>query len=310
MGHDKTKPKSMKNMLLVLFGFILLISPLPATAQQYGDFTFYVYPDGFALYIAINGYLGYGGSVDIPDTIYGLPVGRIEDLVFDGYAVTSVTIPASVGYIGYQAFSDCSSLIAITVSPANQWYNSADGVLFDKYRTTLIQCPGGKAGSYSVPSGVASIGDYAFAGCVRLTSIVIPGSVADLGSAAFAGCSSLKRVFFKGGAPSVDPTGFDGANTNTTVYYLPGTIGWGATFAGRPAVLWNPLMQTSGVGSAGFGLNITGTADIPIVIEAATSLANTTWVALQSLNLTNGAFFFSDPNWTNYPTRFYRIRSP
>src|SRR5262249_7477386 len=163
------------------------------------------------------------------------------------YAVTSVTIPASVRYIGYQAFSDCFSLIAITVSPANQWYNSTDGVLFDKYRTTLIQFPGGKGGSYSVPSGVASIGDYAFAGCVRLTSIVIPSSVTDLGSGAFADCSSVQRVFFKGDAPFVVPTGFDGA-TNATAYYLPGTTGWGATFAGRPAVLWNPLMQSSGVG--------------------------------------------------------------
>ena len=26
--------------------------------------------------------------------------------------------------------------------------------------------------------------------------------------------------------------------------------------------------------------------------------------------LTNGAFHFSDPTWTNYPARNYRIRSP
>ena len=39
-------------------------------------------------------------------------------------------------------------------------------------------------------------------------------------------------------------------------------------------------------------------------------LANANWVPLQSLNLTNGAFYFSDPNWTNYPARNYRIRSP
>ena len=102
---------------------------------------------------------------------------------------------------------------------------------------------------------------------------------------------------------------FLGAN-NATVYYLPGTGGWGATFADRPAVLWNPLMQTSGVGPAGFGFNITGTTDIPIVVEACTNLAIANWVPLQSLNLTNGAFYFSDPNWTNYPARLYRIRSP
>jgi hypothetical protein len=125
----------------------------------------------------------------------------------------------------------------------------------------------------------------------------------------FANCFNLNEVFFKGSAPTSDSSAFYDA-TNAIVYYLPDTTGWGATFDGRPAVLWNPLMQSSGVGPGGFGFNITGTADIPIVIEAATNLANATWVPLQSLNLTNGAFYFSDPNWTNYPARFYRIRSP
>jgi hypothetical protein len=300
----------MKNNPLALLGFLLLTAPLAATAQQYGEFTYYVYPDGFGLYIAINGYLGSGGIVDIPDTIYGMPVARIEDLVFDGYAVTSVTIPASVRYIGYQAFSDCSSLIAITVSPANQWYNSTDGVLFDKYRTTLIQFPGGKGGSYSVPSSVASIGDYAFAGCVRLTSVIIPDSVTTIGDYAFGYCTDLKRVFVEGNAPGAGGDYVFSGTGNATVYYLPGSTGWGAAFEGRPAVLWNPLMQPSSVGPAGFGFNITGTADIPVVIEAATNLGSANWVPLQSLNLTNGAFYFSDPNWANYPARFYRIRSP
>ena len=123
----------------------------------------------------------------------------------------------------------------------------------------------------------------------------------------------LQGVFFKGNAPGADSSVFYG-DTNATVYYLPGTTGWGATFAGRPTRLWNPLMQSSGpgfgVGPAGFGFNITGTADIPIVVEACTNLAYAAWVPLQSLNLTNGAFYFSDPNWTNYPARNYRIRSP
>jgi hypothetical protein len=98
---------------------------------------------------------------------------------------------------------------------------------------------------------------------------------------------------------------------NAIVYYLPGTTGWGATFDDRPARLWNPLIQTSGpgfgIGPAGFGFNITGTTNIPIVVEATTNLANGPWVPLQSLN---GVFYFSDPNWTNYAARNYRIRSP
>ena len=103
-------------------------------------------------------------------------------------------------------------------------------------------------------------------------------------------------------------------DSNVIVYYLPGTTGWGPTFGGRPAVLWNPLVQTGeasfGVRTNRFGFTITGTPNIPIVVEAATNLANANWVPLRSLNLTNGAFYFSDPNWTNYPGRFYRLRAP
>jgi hypothetical protein len=59
-----------------------------------------------------------------------------------------------------------------------------------------------------------------------------------------------------------------------------------------------------------FGFTITGTANIPLVIEACTNLASATWVSLQSCTLTNGSLYFSDPDWTNCAARFYRIRSP
>ena len=41
----------------------------------------------------------------------------------------------------------------------NPVYTSVDGVLFNKSQTTLIQCPAGKAGSYTIPNSVTSIGD-------------------------------------------------------------------------------------------------------------------------------------------------------
>jgi hypothetical protein len=65
-----------------------------------------------------------------------------------------------------------------------------------------------------------------------------------------------------------------------------------------------------GVRQNRFGLNITGTADIPLLVEATTNLAAQSWVPLQSCTLTNGLIYFSDAQWTNYPSRVYRIRSP
>jgi len=232
--------------------------------------------------------------------------------------LAGVTIPNSVTRIGDYAFASCLSLTNVTipgsVTNIGQGTFAATGLAGVTILTGVTSI--GNAAFWdctnltgvTIARSVTSIGDYAFQFCTSLTNITIPGSVTNIGNYAFSYCYGLQGVFFKGNAPSAGGFVFDA--TSGTVYYLPGTTGWGATFAGAPTRLWNPLMQSSGIGPAGFGFNITGTADIPIVIEAAANLAGSNWVPLQTLSLTNGAIYFSDPNWTNYPARFYRIRSP
>jgi hypothetical protein len=108
------------------------------------------------------------------------------------------------------------------------------------------------------------------------------------------------------------------ADNQPTVYYLPGTTGWSSSWPSEvplvPTVMWNPLIQASGT-SFGmkdnqFGFNITGTSNIPIVVEACANLASPVWAPLQSLRLTNGLVYFSDAQWTNYSARYYRISAP
>jgi hypothetical protein len=98
------------------------------------------------------------------------------------------------------------------------------------------------------------------------------------------------------------------------VYYLPNTTGWGATLAGRPAVLWNPEIKTSdanfGVQTNGFGFTMTGTAKIPIVVEACSDLVNPMWIPLQNIKLTSASYSFRDLDWLNHSNRFYRINTP
>jgi tetratricopeptide (TPR) repeat protein len=77
-----------------------------------------------------------------------------------------------------------------------------------------------------------------------------------------------------------------GNDNNATVYYLLGTTGWDVTFAGRPTVLWNLLIQASGPGfgvrTSPFGVNVTGRPNIPIVVEASRNLASASWTAPQT----------------------------
>jgi hypothetical protein len=168
--------------------------------------------------------------------------------------------------------------------------------------------------SVTMPTGVTNIGDYAFNYCSSLTSVTIGINVTSIGWQAFYDCYSLNAVYFKGNAPGLAGNDAFLGTYNVTVYYLPGTTGWGPSFGGRPAVLWNPSIQTTnasfGVRTNRFGFSITGTANIPIVVEASVDLATASWTPLQTCTLTNGSIYFSDPQWTNYPARFYRLRSP
>jgi hypothetical protein len=94
--------------------------------------------------------------------------------------------------------------------------------------------------SVAIPESVTNIGDNAFGHCANLTNMTIPNSVTNTGRSAFWGCVSLRSVYFLGNAPSGDSTVF--ARDNATVFYLPGTTGWGPTFGGAPTALGTPLL--------------------------------------------------------------------
>lgn len=430
----------MPQRLLIL----LLLCMLPAAVQAQ-DFQFTT-NDGS---ITITRYTGTNTTVEIPATIDALPVtvigasafSRATNLVsvaipnsittigqsafYGCAALTTFTIPNSVTNIGRAPLFGCSNLTAILVDPGNPSYCDADGVLFNIDQTTLIQCPGARAGSYAMPNSVTrvevaaffecfrltnitigasvtNLGDSAFRECTNLASLSIPDSVTTIGWGTFIGCTGLRDVAIGNGLLAIAENAFRGCRslidltigtnvtlidhfafaecanltrvaipnnvtnigikafyrctslTNVTVgnrviliensfcectqlkaaffkgdaprcwsgfesspaalYYLPGTTGWGPTLGGSPTALWNPHIQTSapnfGVGPSGFGFTITGTTNIPIVVEASPDLTTGAYVPLQNCRLTNGSLHFTDPDPITHPARFYRIRSP
>lgn len=122
-------------------------------------------------------------------------VGYIPPLTFYGCSsVTGITIPVSVNSIGHSAFTGCSSLQRIDVEPDNPFYRSIDGVLYNAELSELVACPGGKTGSYALPSEVTCIDEGAFCGCGSLTEIIIGDNVTEIEFAAFTGCTSLQTI--------------------------------------------------------------------------------------------------------------------
>lgn len=124
--------------------------------------------------------IGYGAfwectalkSVEIPDR-----VTSIEINAFYGSGLESVYIPASVEEIEQYAFSDCSHLEKITVSPESKYYaNDRNGVLFTKDMRTLVTVPFGSTFTeYTVPDGVYELLSYSIVGNIEVVNI--PASV-------------------------------------------------------------------------------------------------------------------------------------
>ena len=158
-------------------------------------------------------------SVTIPDSVTSIG----EQAFSYCKSLTSVTIPDSVTSIGDGAFASCTSLTGIWVAEGNSHYSSdASGVLFNKDKTTLVQCPGTLA-ACMIPDSVTSIVGYAFDGCASLTSVTIPDSVTSIGLSAFEGCKSLTSVTIPDSVTSIGESAF-GACISLTSVTIPDSV--------------------------------------------------------------------------------------
>jgi hypothetical protein len=114
----------------------------------------------------------------------------------------------------------------------------------------------GMGGEVTIPEAieglpVTSIADFAFFGA-DLFRVTVPPHVTHIGASAFDWCFGLTSVYFKGNAPHAG-SGVFGSDYDVTVYYMPDTMGWGETFAERPAALYLPFDYVSD----GYGITIT-----------------------------------------------------
>lgn len=131
--------------------------------------------------------------------------------------ILSVSIPSSVTEIGVRAFGSCTGLESINVDESNEVFASIDGVLYTKDIKTLIQCPGGKAGVFSIPEGVTEIGEEAFRVCGDIVSVIIPEGVTSIGNWAFQDCKSLISVTIPDGVVEIGNGAFYGCGSLLSV---------------------------------------------------------------------------------------------
>ena len=132
----------------------------------------------------------------------------ICDEAFFRSSLQEIVIPKNVTSIGNYAFCYCCYEIKIpasvreiignpfvgihTIKNDSPYFKVVDGVLYDAEMTTLRAFLSEQT-EFTIPSGVTSIGNEAFA-CCSLQKIVIPQGVTSIGDYAFDNCGSLKEI--------------------------------------------------------------------------------------------------------------------
>jgi hypothetical protein len=127
------------------------------------------------------------------------------------------------------------------------------------------------------------------------------------------GGSESKEWWWARGVGQIKSAGASGSGSSLNVelveYSVPSA---NPNVAVQSQALPMPAAQidTASIGLAGgqFTFNYTGVVGKTVVIEASANLKD--WQPVQTNVLTDtGTTYFSDPQWTNYPGRFYRVRT-
>ena len=162
-----------------------------------------------------------------------------NSLTYIGYAfsycgITEITIPDSVTYVADHLFSFCDDLKAIygKFASTDNRCLVVDGVLNSFAPSGLT--------SYSIPSGITTIGNYAFYDCKNLTSVTIPSSVTAIGHSAF-GYTSLSAVTIPSNLQSIGEDAF--RYCNITTINIPSSV---TTIEGNPFAYCTKLATFSG----------------------------------------------------------------
>jgi hypothetical protein len=194
---------------------------------------------------------------------------------FPGGKTNNYTIANSATTIGVSAFEYCTGLISVTIG---------NGVT-DIQDHAFYLCE--NLTSVSIGNSVTNIGPGAFYNCSSLATIAFPDSIRNIGDEAFVYCSALTSVVFNGDAPILGGANAFDTGNNITVYYLPGTSGWGPMFGGHPTAPW--LLQHPLITVQPFGNTIERGAQIGLAVRAiGRSVLSYQWKHYD-VNLSNGA---------------------
>lgn len=169
-------------------------------------------------------------SLFIPSNIWingqNKQVTEVSNHAFAGNsAITRVSLPSSLRWMGVRAFGDCANLSEVTFDSNSNLNNINDYAFQNCTSLTQITIPASvtmignhafynctniSVVSFQVNSQLEVINDYAFQYCENLTIVQIPASVVSIGDRTFQYCPNLSSITFdpNGELSLLGPWGF------------------------------------------------------------------------------------------------------
>ncbi len=145
-------------------------------------------------------------SITIPSNVTSIGENAFQNCS----SLTSITIPSNVTSIGKNAFFGCSKLTKVTL-------NSNSIVSKTNYETNLSHIFSTSVKEIIMGSSVRRIGDYAFLGFSRITSVTIPYGVTSIGNSAFSSCSGLISITIPNNVISIGSRAFSSCSSLTSI---------------------------------------------------------------------------------------------
>jgi hypothetical protein len=110
---------------------------------------------------------------------------------------------------GREVFSRDNSTLLSNIWRDALLYASADDTGAVVRDGTLVTMNNRTLTEYTVPDGVAAIGERAFFGCDQLVSVTLPEGVVSIGAEAFVGCTALQYISFPSTLRSIKAAAFE-----------------------------------------------------------------------------------------------------
>ena len=168
-------------------------------------------------------------TIDFGSSVYAcLSVG---DRCFENCSALH-TLTFDVSYngteiaFGKKVFNNCQKLKSLSITDAitrlsgdSAFYGSSisEPIFNSKY---FFHLPATTTGTFNIPSGITTIGQFAFQDCHNITNIVIPNTVTTIEDYAFKNCTGLTSITFPSSIQEVSSTAFAGCMNISVAPFL------------------------------------------------------------------------------------------